>query len=164
MSWRIGQSTNSSRTTWHGRQSCQQQTARIHWPHKPEQRLARSTVFVGRVAALDIPFATCSCPAVEEASLPTSPPDPSTHIPAALPLMTLNPPLRGKLLAELGNDANFTSHSRSGTMSPATLNLRRIHEQTGTRPQTKDAPKAVDPAPAQPTKGKPRLLLMGQRR
>ncbi|PNY24714.1 GTP-binding protein gtr2 [Tolypocladium capitatum] len=75
--------------------------------------------------------------------------------------MTLNPPLRGKLLAELGNDANFTSHSRSGTMSPATLNLRRIHEQTGMRPQTKDAPKAVDPAPAQPAKGKPRLLLMG---
>ncbi|KAK3375062.1 Gtr1/RagA G protein conserved region-domain-containing protein [Podospora didyma] len=48
-------------------------------------------------------------------------------------------------------------------MSPAVLSLQRIDEQNRQRLQKKDGAKAPDPTTAQ-TKGKPRLLLMGQRR
>ncbi|KJZ76008.1 GTP-binding protein gtr2 [Hirsutella minnesotensis 3608] len=81
--------------------------------------------------------------------------------------MTLNPPMRSKLLAHLDEDDNPKPRYE---LSQATLNLRRIHEQSGSRAQTKNAPSApsaskpADAAAPQPTKGKPRLLLMGQRR
>lgn len=78
--------------------------------------------------------------------------------------MTLNPPLRDTLLAEMGNDANLTARSSSGFMSPAELTLQRIHMQSSTGAQNKDAAKPADPALGLPPKGKPRLLLMGQRR
>ncbi|KAK4650197.1 GTP-binding protein gtr2 [Podospora pseudocomata] len=48
-------------------------------------------------------------------------------------------------------------------ISPAALNLSRVYEQNRQRIQKKDGPKVPDPMTPQ-TKGKPRLLLMGQRR
>lgn len=49
-------------------------------------------------------------------------------------------------------------------ISAAQLNLERVIEQNRQREQ-KNAPKAVEQQnPGPPTKGKPRLLLMGQRR
>lgn len=48
-------------------------------------------------------------------------------------------------------------------ISPAALNLSRVYEQNRQRIQKKDGPKVPDPTTPQ-TKGKPRLLLMGQRR
>ena len=48
-------------------------------------------------------------------------------------------------------------------ISPAALNLHRVYEQNRQRLQKKDGAKAPDPTTPQ-TKGKPRLLLMGQRR
>lgn len=84
--------------------------------------------------------------------------------------MTLNPPLRETLLAELGDDTNLTARSSSGIMSPAELTLQRIQMQSSTGAQSKDAAKRVAVARrgastiALAPKGKPRLLLMGQRR
>ncbi|TGO59992.1 hypothetical protein BCON_0039g00230 [Botryotinia convoluta] len=49
-------------------------------------------------------------------------------------------------------------------ISPASLNLEFLHEQNRATLQKKDATKVVDPAPGVAAKGKPRLLLMGQRR
>jgi len=49
-------------------------------------------------------------------------------------------------------------------ISPASLNLEFLHEQNRAALQKKDATKVVDPAPGVAAKGKPRLLLMGQRR
>jgi hypothetical protein len=48
-------------------------------------------------------------------------------------------------------------------ISPAALNLHRVYEQNRQRLQKKDGAKVPDPTMPQ-TKGKPRLLLMGQRR
>jgi hypothetical protein len=48
-------------------------------------------------------------------------------------------------------------------ISPAALNLHRVYEQNRQRLQKKDGAKVPDPTMTQ-TKGKPRLLLMGQRR
>jgi hypothetical protein len=48
-------------------------------------------------------------------------------------------------------------------ISPAALNLHRVYEQNRQRLQKKDGAKVPDPTAPQ-TKGKPRLLLMGQRR
>lgn len=84
--------------------------------------------------------------------------------------MTLNPPLRETLLAELGDDTNLTARSSSGIMSPAELTLQRIQMQSSTGAQSKDAAKRLAVARrgastiALTPKGKPRLLLMGQRR
>jgi Ras-related GTP-binding protein C/D len=78
--------------------------------------------------------------------------------------MTLNPPLRETLLAEMGDDANLTARSSSGVMSPAKLTLQRIHMQSSTGTQNKDAPRTGDNILGLHPKGKPRLLLMGQRR
>ncbi|CAK7238820.1 MAG: GTP-binding protein gtr2 [Sporothrix thermara] len=52
--------------------------------------------------------------------------------------------------------------------SPALLNLERVYEQNRQRSQKRDgtvaaAAKQPEPAPPAPPKGKPRLLLMGQR-
>ena len=51
-------------------------------------------------------------------------------------------------------------------MSPATLNLERVFEQNRQRLQRKDGAKAPEPEPAAGllAKGKPKLMLMGQRR
>lgn len=78
--------------------------------------------------------------------------------------MTLNPPLREALAAEMGDDTNLTARSSSGLMSPAELTLQRIHMQSSAGAQNKDAAKPTEPGLGLPAKGKPRLLLMGQRR
>lgn len=80
----------------------------------------------------------------------------SSHSYHKNPAMSLDPDRRGSLLAALGNHVDLSS--------PATLNLRRIHEQSAARPPAKDALKPTDAVASQPAKGKPRLLLMGQRR
>ncbi|KAF4631794.1 hypothetical protein G7Y89_g6332 [Cudoniella acicularis] len=49
-------------------------------------------------------------------------------------------------------------------ISPAQLNLERVYEQNRLSVQKKDGLKAPEPAPGPAAKGKPRLLLMGQRR
>lgn len=49
-------------------------------------------------------------------------------------------------------------------ISPASLNLERVYEQNRQRQQKKDGGKAPELSAAEQTKGKPRLLLMGQRR
>jgi hypothetical protein len=51
-----------------------------------------------------------------------------------------------------------------GHESPAQLNLQRVYEQSRRGIPKRDASKAAEPAPGLPIKGKPRLLLMGQRR
>src|SRR5690554_4103411 len=51
--------------------------------------------------------------------------------------------------------------------SPARLNLQRVYEQSRRGAPTQDGaaqPGAAPPGPATTTKGRPRLLLMGQRR
>ncbi|KAG6017121.1 hypothetical protein E4U43_002240 [Claviceps pusilla] len=78
--------------------------------------------------------------------------------------MTFNPPLREVLLAEIGHDTNFTARSSSGIMSPAKLTLQRIQMQATAGAQSKDAAQPSNPVSGLPAKGKPRLLLMGQRR
>ncbi|PHH68459.1 hypothetical protein CDD82_542 [Ophiocordyceps australis] len=78
--------------------------------------------------------------------------------------MTFNPPLRGNSIAEIDSHGNFASHSLAATMSPAALNLRRIHEQSTTTRLAKDVAKPADGTAARSSKGKPRLVLMGQRR
>jgi hypothetical protein len=50
------------------------------------------------------------------------------------------------------------------TETPAQLNLQRVFEQSRRGLPKRDANKAAEPAPGPPIKGKPRLLLMGQRR
>ncbi|KAH6603943.1 gtp-binding gtr2 [Trichoderma cornu-damae] len=80
--------------------------------------------------------------------------------------MSLSPPVHGspadKQLAEL--DALSRSPIRSGVMSPARLKLQLLYEQSN-RPIKKGALKPGDAAGGgAPEKGKPRLLLMGQRR
>ncbi|KAH6681795.1 Gtr1/RagA G protein conserved region-domain-containing protein [Halenospora varia] len=49
-------------------------------------------------------------------------------------------------------------------ISPSSLSLQRVHEQNRDNMQKKDPAKAPEPAPGVVAKGKPRLLLMGQRR
>lgn len=49
-------------------------------------------------------------------------------------------------------------------ISPSSLSLQRVHEQNRVNMQKKDPAKAPEPAPGVAAKGKPRLLLMGQRR
>ncbi|SPJ73637.1 probable Ras-like G protein RagC [Fusarium torulosum] len=78
--------------------------------------------------------------------------------------MSLSPPIHN--FARSFDDADDTS--ASGT-SPAQLNLQRLFEQSfsGAPVSKKDAQKPDNPGPnsvGAPPKGKPRLLLMGQRR
>jgi Ras-related GTP-binding protein C/D len=64
-------------------------------------------------------------------------------------------------------DRSYNGPPRQGPVrhiSPAQLNLERIYEQNRLNVQKKDAAKTPEPAPGQAAKGKPRLLLMGQRR
>lgn len=64
-------------------------------------------------------------------------------------------------------DQSYSGPPRMGPVrhiSPASLNLEFIYEQNRAALQKKDATKVVDPAPGVAAKGKPRLMLMGQRR
>lgn len=64
-------------------------------------------------------------------------------------------------------DRSYSGPPRQGPVrhiSPASLNLERVHEQNRLSIQKKDGAKAPDQAPGPAAKGKPRLLLMGQRR
>lgn len=51
-----------------------------------------------------------------------------------------------------------------GQLSEASLSLERIQKQNRANMQKKDSSKTIEPSPASTGKGKPRLLLMGQRR
>lgn len=64
-------------------------------------------------------------------------------------------------------DRSYNGPPRQGPVrhiSPAQLNLERIHEQNRANVQKFDPAKALAPAPGAAARGKPRLLLMGQRR
>lgn len=64
-------------------------------------------------------------------------------------------------------DRSYNGPARQGPVrhiSPAQLNLERLYEQNRSIAQKKDAATAPGPAPGPAAKGKPRLLLMGQRR
>lgn len=64
-------------------------------------------------------------------------------------------------------DRSYSGPPRQGPVrhiSPAQLNLEFLHEQNRLNAQRKDSTKVSEPAPGPAAKGKPRLLLMGQRR
>ncbi|KAL7918102.1 Gtr1/RagA G protein conserved region domain-containing protein [Trichoderma austrokoningii] len=81
-------------------------------------------------------------------------------------IMSLSPPIydspADRQLAEL--NAPRRSPVRSGVMSPARLKLQLLYEQSNQEPIKKDTLRPADPAGGAFEKGKPRLLLMGQRR
>ncbi|KAI1344297.1 Gtr1/RagA G protein conserved region-domain-containing protein [Xylariaceae sp. FL0016] len=54
--------------------------------------------------------------------------------------------------------------AQPSTHTPAQLNLTRVYEQSRQKQQNSSGAKAPDQVPDVATKGKPRLLLMGQRR
>lgn len=80
--------------------------------------------------------------------------------------MSLSPPIydtpADRQLAEL--NALRRSPVRSGVMSPARLKLQLLYEQSNQEPIKKGTLRPADPAGGALEKGKPRLLLMGQRR
>jgi len=64
-------------------------------------------------------------------------------------------------------DRSYSGPARQGPVrhiSPAQLKLERVHEQNRLNVQKIDNAKSPEPAPGAAAKGKPRLLLMGQRR
>ncbi|CAG8949524.1 hypothetical protein HYFRA_00007756 [Hymenoscyphus fraxineus] len=64
-------------------------------------------------------------------------------------------------------DHSYNERPRQGPfrhISPAQLSLERVHEQNRLGTPKKDGTKASEQAPGKSGKGKPRLLLMGQRR
>ncbi|PBP25236.1 hypothetical protein BUE80_DR003718 [Diplocarpon rosae] len=64
-------------------------------------------------------------------------------------------------------DGSYNGPARQGPVrhiSPAQLNLERLYEQNRSIAQKNNAASAPGPAPGPAAKGKPRLLLMGQRR
>ena len=64
-------------------------------------------------------------------------------------------------------DGSYNGPARQGPVryiSPAQLTLQRLHEQNRAAMQKQDPVNAPEPAPGAAAKGKPRLLLMGQRR
>jgi hypothetical protein len=64
-------------------------------------------------------------------------------------------------------DRSYNGPPRQGPVrhiSPAQLTIERIHEQNRANIQRIDPAKAPAPAPGAAARGKPRLLLMGQRR
>lgn len=73
--------------------------------------------------------------------------------------MSLSPPIQNLTLSDEADDTGS---------SPAQLNLQRLYEQSrrGAPASSKDAQKPSTPGPnaGAAAKGKPRLLLMGQRR
>ncbi|KAH6661383.1 Gtr1/RagA G domain-containing protein [Truncatella angustata] len=74
--------------------------------------------------------------------------------------------LSGWDVAPRSRDSRASSERLQGLLSPAQLNLERVFEQNRLRIQQKqNGTQAPEPANAgPPAKGKPRLLLMGQRR
>jgi Ras-related GTP-binding protein C/D len=64
-------------------------------------------------------------------------------------------------------DHSYNGPPRQGPIrhiSPAQLKLERLHKQNRLNAPKRDVAKAQEPAPGPTPKGKPRLLLMGQRR
>ncbi|KAE8449093.1 hypothetical protein EG329_008476 [Mollisiaceae sp. DMI_Dod_QoI] len=64
-------------------------------------------------------------------------------------------------------DRSYNGPARQGPVrhiSPASLNLERVYEQNRAIAQKNDVATTPAPAPGPAAKGKPRLLLMGQRR
>jgi Ras-related GTP-binding protein C/D len=64
-------------------------------------------------------------------------------------------------------DRSYNGPARQGPVrhiSVAQLNLERVYEQNRLNVQKRDGVNAPEPAPGTAAKGKPRLLLMGQRR
>jgi len=64
-------------------------------------------------------------------------------------------------------DRKYNGPARQGPVrhiSPAQLNLERVYEQNRLNAQKRDAATVQELAPGTAAKGKPRLLLMGQRR
>jgi Ras-related GTP-binding protein C/D len=64
-------------------------------------------------------------------------------------------------------DQPYNGPARQGPVrhiSLAQLNLNRVYEQNRINVQKRDGVKAPEPGPGSAAKGKPRLLLMGQRR
>ena len=78
--------------------------------------------------------------------------------------MSLSPPFRD-LTPELADQSlrEFDIFPPQVELSTAQLNLQRLYEQATRASSKKDGAKVSDPS-AVPPKGKPRLLLMGQRR
>lgn len=75
-------------------------------------------------------------------------------------------PLRGRdPPSEMEGGDKILLRRHSSVLSPAQLNLERLYVQNRARQQQNDGAKATEPStPGAPAKGKPRLLLMGQRR
>jgi Ras-related GTP-binding protein C/D len=64
-------------------------------------------------------------------------------------------------------DRSYSGPPRQGPVrhiSPAQLRLERVYEQNRINATKLDATTALQPAPGPAARGKPRLLLMGQRR
>ena len=78
--------------------------------------------------------------------------------------MSLIPPFRDLHVGRSEEHDNISRHTFGGRLSPAKLNLQRVYEQNLRGAPKNDASKQTDPAAGLPAKGKPRLLLMGQRR
>ena len=77
--------------------------------------------------------------------------------------MSLSPPFRD-LTPELAEQLEALDiFPPPVELSTAQLNLQRLYEQATQASSKKDGPKLSDPS-VLPPKGKPRLLLMGQRR
>lgn len=64
----------------------------------------------------------------------------------------------------MGDDLNFTARSSSSIMDSAKLTLQRIQMQATASAQKNDVAQPGQSALGLAAKGKPRLLLMGQRR
>jgi len=90
----------------------------------------------------------------------------SSHKGVILFALAMIPVLRnGRRRTKL--DRKYNGPPRQGPVrhiSPAQLNLERVYEQNRLSSQKRDTSKVVEPAPGPAAKGKPRLLLMGQRR
>jgi hypothetical protein len=79
--------------------------------------------------------------------------------------MSLNPPMLRLPLSRLGSRERSRPPLRSNVSSAAQLKLLHLHEQSRRgAPNSKDGKKHIEASAGLPTKGKPRLLLMGQRR
>lgn len=72
--------------------------------------------------------------------------------------------LRGHHSPDAKDDDEMSSQAGASPPTPAQLNLTRLYEQNLERQQKNVAAKALDNPPDGQAKGKPRLLLMGQRR
>lgn len=84
------------------------------------------------------------------------------------PDMATSPDSIASLLSQAVDGTGFNSQGgslrTSGRLSPARLTLQRVYDQSRQGAPAKDASKPLEAPPGPPGKGKPRLLLMGQRR